>query len=105
MNRDEILAKAASTGTDEREIHIRLRAGTISKAIGVVIALLLVLIDTIWLDIPVIGWTALTISMGMNTIENWILVLWAKAKNELFWMLFDTAMLIVSLIMLVKAVS
>ena len=49
MNRDEILSKIHNqkNKTDEYEMHIRLKAGKVSKALGVVIAFLLVLIDAI----------------------------------------------------------
>ncbi len=106
MNRDEILSKIHSqkNRTDEYELHIRLKAGKVSKAVGVSIAFLLVLIDAIWLDIATIGWTALTIAFGMNAIEDWIVLIGAKTKTEWFSTLFDTAMLIASVIMLVKAV-
>ena len=106
MNRDEILSKINNpiNRIDEYEMHIRLKAGKISKAFGVSIAFLLVLIDAIWLDIAAIGWTALTIAFGMNAIEDWITVIGAKVKTEWFATIFDTVMLIASIVMLIKVV-
>ncbi len=106
MNKEDILEKSRKENkvADERELHIRLKAGRIAKAFGIVIAFLLVLIEGVFFDMPVIGWTALTIAFGMNAIEDWIVVISTKKKTELFAVIFDTAMLICSLIMLIKAV-
>ena len=106
MNRDEILSKIHNQKNkkDEYEMHIRLKAGKVSKALGVSLAFLLVLIDAIWLDIAAIGWTALIIAFGMNSIEDWIIVIGAKVKTEWFSTIFDTALFITSIIMLVKVV-
>lgn len=106
MDREEILAKVRQENkvADERELHIRLKAGRISKAAGVAIAFILVFIEGIFLDIPAIGWTALTIAFGMNAIEDWIIVGLAKVKTEWFSTLLDTAILIGSAVMLIKTV-
>lgn len=107
MNKDEILAKSRkeNKSADEYETHIRLRAGKISKAVGVVLAFILVLIETIFLDSSVIGWTALTIAFGMNAVEDWIIVIKAKPKTEWFSIIFDTLIFIASVIQLIVAVQ
>lgn len=106
MNKEDILSlsRQENKQADEYETHIRLKAGKISKAMGVAIAFLLVLIDEVWLATAEIGWTALTIAFGMNTIEDWIVVIGTKVKSEWFTTLFDTAMLIASVVMLIKVV-
>ncbi len=106
MNKEEILAKSRNENktADEYEMHVRLKAGRISKAIGVAIAFILVLIETIFLDSSVIGWTALTIAFGMNAVEDWIIVIRAKAKKEWFSTILDTVIFIASIIRLIIAV-
>lgn len=106
MNKDEILAKSRKENkiADEYEAHVRLRAGKISKAIGVALAFILVLVDAILLDSSAIGWTALTIAFGMNAVEDWIVVIMAKSKTEWFSIIFDTLILIASVIRLIVAV-
>lgn len=106
MNKDEILSKSRKENktADEYEIHVRLKAGKISKAVGVVIAFILVLLDAILLEESVIGWTALTIAFGMNAIEDWIIVIMAKSKTEWFSIILDTQLFISSVIRLIVAV-
>ena len=106
MNREEILAKSREENreADEREVHIRLRAGKIAKAFGIAIAFVLVFIEGVFVDNPALGWTALTIAFVMNTIEEWIVVVMTRKKTEWFTVLFDTSMLICSILMLIKAV-
>ena len=107
MNRDEILTKVRNNknSPDEYELHVQLKAGKIAKAVGVAIAFLLVLIDEIWLGVPTIGWTALTIAFSMLAIEDWIVLIKAKRKNDWFSALFDTALLVGSVIALYCAIN
>ena len=107
MNKDEILAKSRkeNKSADEYETHARLRAGKISKAFGVALAFILVLVDAILLDSSVIGWTAMTIAFGMNAVEDWIIVIMAKSKTEWFSIIFDTLIFIGSVIQLIVAVQ
>lgn len=106
MNRDEILMKLRNSkqSTDEYEIHIQLRAARISKAVGVAIAFLLVFIDEIWFGNPAIGWTALTIAFGMNTVEDWMVLIMTRRKTLWFSTLLDTLLWIGSGIALLQAI-
>lgn len=106
MNKEDILKKSREENkvADEYETHVRLRAGTISKAVGVALAFILVLVDAILLDSSVIGTTALTIAFGMNAVEDWIVVIMAKSKTEWFSIIFDTLIFIASVIRLIVAV-
>lgn len=104
MNKEEILAKSRieNKQIDERELQIRLKASRIAKAFGIAIAFLLVLVEGVWFDMPIIGWTALTIAFGMNAIEDWIVVFGVKKKSEWATVVFDTAFLIAAVVMLIK---
>lgn len=106
MNKDEILAKSREENkiVDEYETHVRLRAGKISKAVGVALASILVLVDAIVLDSSVIGWTALTIAFGMNAVEDWIVVIMAKSKTDWFAIIFDSLIFVASVIRLIVSV-
>ena len=105
MNKEEILAKSREENKmgDEREVQIRLKAKKIAKACGIVIAFILVFIGEV-IGISVIGWTALTITFGMNVIEDWIIIIKTKNKSEWFTTIFDTVALIISIIVLVRTV-
>ena len=105
MNKEEILAKSRAENkmADEMELQIRLKAGKIAKVCGVVIAFILVFIGEV-IGISVIGWTALTITFGMNVIEDWIIIIKTKNKSEWFTTIFDTVALIISIIVLVRTV-
>lgn len=106
MDRNEILEKSRNENkiTDEYETHIRLKAGKISKAVGVAIAFILVWIEAIFLDTSVISWTALTIAFGMIAIEDWIVIIIGKSKTQWFSVIFDTLAFIVFLIRLIMVV-
>lgn len=105
MNKEEILAKSREENKmgDEMEVQIRLKAAKIAKACGIVVAFILVFIGEV-IGISVIGWTALTITFGMNVIEDWIIIIKTKNKSEWFTTIFDTVALIISIIVLVRTV-
>ena len=105
MNKEEILAKSREENKmgDEMEVQIRLKAAKIAKACGIVVAFILVFIGEV-IGISVIGWTALTITFGMNVIEDWIIIIKTKNKSEWFTTIFDTVVLIISIIVLVRTV-
>ena len=105
MNKEEILAKSREENKmgDEMEVQIRLKAAKIAKACGIVVAFILVFIGEV-IGISVIGWTALTITFGMNVIEDWIIIIKTKNKSEWFTTIFDTVLLINSIIVLVRTV-
>jgi len=106
MNKEEILAKSReeNKNADERELNIRLKAGKIAKAFGIAIAFILVFIETVFFEESAIGWTALTIAFGMNTIEDWVSFVSIKKKTDLFSVIFDTTVFIFSIVMIIKAV-
>ena len=106
MTREEILSKSRNENKagDERDLQLRLKANRIAKAFGIAIAFLFVFIDSILFDVPAIGWTALTIAFGMNTIEDWVFVFSAKKSTEWATVIFDTVFFLISVVMFAKAV-
>lgn len=105
MNKEEILERSRQENqeSDERELQIRLKAGQIAKGCGVAIAVLLALMEDIWLGSGfMIGGTAFTIAFGMMAIESWIIACSVKKSTAWVKVLFDTAFFIAELILLLK---
>ncbi len=104
MNKEDILAKSRedNKNADERELQVRLRANNIAKAIGVAVAFLLVFVEGVFLNRPEIGWTAMTIAFAMNTLETWIVFFATKKKTEIFTLILNPAILVGSILMLIK---
>lgn len=87
MNKDEILAKsrAENSGQDERELQIYSQAGSVSKAVGGAIYMLINLAVTILFDdLGIVTTACWTIFTCMAGTEGWICAI--KMKNKkMYW--------------------
>ena len=83
MNKDEILAKSRyeNAGQDERELQIQMKAGSIAKAFGGLLCLLLNMISVLVMENNMlICLTCDLIYCGMLAVENWIIGIRLKKK-------------------------
>ena len=87
MNRDEILAKSRSENEveDEMEKMVKLKAATISRAVGFLICTLMAILDAAFGDFKIIGPVCWSVYWGMQSTESWIL--WFQLRRKRGWML------------------
>lgn len=92
MNKETILEKSRQEKTefDEREQLIQLKAIRISRAIGMALCFIILLLETIFLETSVIGFACLTIYFSMVSIENWISYALIKKKDTLVSAIIDS---------------
>lgn len=87
MNRDEILAKSRKENAtqDERELQILYRAGSIAKAVGGVLCVLIAAFVTIMYDhMGVISAACWIIYTGMSAVEYWVYAVRLREK-KVYW--------------------
>lgn len=86
MNREEILRKSCNDnkGYDERELNVHTKSSAIAKAVGVVIAFVIVLIEEIFCEHPpVASMAAFSVCFAMNAVESWYRFVSLKGKFNL----------------------
>ena len=104
MNKDEILAKSrnAYKGEDEMTKQVKLKAASISRAVGLLLCVIGAVVDGIFLENGLIGLSCWTVYWGMHTVEGWVMVADLKTKygwigaafNSLLFVLFAVALVI-----------
>ena len=97
MNRDDILAKSRkeNSGGDEREAHVRMRAGNISYAVGGVLCVLISFVVTVFLEgLDLVSYVCWLIYCGMGATEYWIRAVQLKTKWEIIGAIISSLLFI-----------
>lgn len=87
MNRDEILAKSRKENAvqDERELQINYRAGSIAKAVGCLLCVLISSFVTIMYDhLGIVSSACWCIYCCMSAVESWIFAVRLREK-KVYW--------------------
>lgn len=83
MNKDEILAKSRGEykGADEMAKQVKLRAASVSRAVGFLLCILGAMLDNLFLEIGLVGLMCWTVYWAMLATEGWVLVAGIKTKH------------------------
>ena len=102
MNKDEILSKsrAENNGTDEMQIAVQRKAGTISGSVGLALCCIVALLEGILGDSLILFYGCFSIYWGILAANN--IVLAVAFKNKYIWFaVIDVVMLIAFMVKLI----
>lgn len=102
MNKDEILAKsrAENGGTDEMQLAIQRKAGSISGSVGLALCCIVALLEGILGDSLILFYGCFSIYWGIIATSN--IVLAVALKNKYIWFaVINVVMFIVFMVKLI----
>ena len=104
MTREDILARSRKENEcgDEMAKQKKLKAASISRAMGFLLCVLGAMVDSIFLDIGLVGLVCWAVYWGMLAAEGWVLVAGLKTKwgwlgalaNTVFFLAFAIAFIV-----------